>query len=128
MDEEDGILVRMPNKLQRDTVVAITEILILNYPIWIVRQPTEWSHLRVVLTPVFRANSSDGVVDLADKTEHNIDFSKRDFIELLLLRLGTIVSGSKSSSLSETRSIQSTRGRPFSTSCLSSRSSTSGKT
>jgi hypothetical protein len=91
-NKEGGILVRLPNKVQRDAVVDITGTLILNYPIWIIRQSTNWSHLGNALTPVFRANSSDGIVDLgylAGKIEHNVDFSKRDFVEFLLFRLGT---------------------------------------
>jgi hypothetical protein len=91
---EDGILARLPDKAQRDDVVAITGTLILNHPIWIVRRPTEWRHLADALTPVFRANCSDGVVDLghlADKItgDVDVDFDERDFVEFLFLRLGT---------------------------------------
>jgi hypothetical protein len=94
---DDSVTVTLPNQMQVDNTLELNGALLLNYPIWIVKSPIPFANVAPVLSLVFYANASNGIVDLAQLptkvaaaggAKEMVRLNNRDFVEFLLFHLG----------------------------------------
>jgi hypothetical protein len=79
-------------------VLSLNGLLILNYPIWIIKLPTTFGEWTEIFSIIFDANARSGIADLGSFAEKFaaaggdpsvVNFNSRDFVEFFLFRLGT---------------------------------------
>lgn len=95
---EGGFMVSVLNHIQYDALLQLNGALVYNYPIWIIKFPS--NDTLAMHFPVFTnifMKSSEGQVDLSNfankvNEEHGrpeiVNFNNREFVEFLLYRLG----------------------------------------